>query len=139
LHPVLSLFNEFFGLGLEEILPNENIQKYIGHEFAEQFSKNLDQTKIILNDKVKYERMIFVAFCRIKITFIEMVGKTNFQRILQTNKNSIVTLFERVKPLFNVKTLCQFTDMKTRTYSIAKLKCPSSVLKDLMVCLRRLN
>jgi len=143
-----------FNLGLEEIIPdnikkqipyttsqdwrNENNQKYIGHEFAEQFSKNLDQTKIILNDKVKYERMIFSAFCRIKITFIEMIGKTNFQRILQSNKNSIVTLFERVKPLFNVKTLCQFTDMKTKTYSswksIARLKCPSSVLN---ICFRK--
>jgi len=141
-------------LGVEDILPqeirneipyttsrdwkNQSQQKFIGYQFAEQLSKGLDQAKYILDDKVKHERILFNSFCRIKITFIEMIGKTNFQRILQTNKNSIVTLFERVKPLFNVKTMCLFTDVKTKTYSswksIARLKCPSSVLN---ICFRK--
>lgn len=143
-----------YSLGIQQILPNdlkeiiprstsqywknEKEEKYIGHEFANKISKNLDQANIILNDKVKYERQLFVAFCRIKIKLIEIIGKDHFKKAFQENKNKVVNLIEKVKPHFGVKRLCNFMNLQTKTYSAWKASsftnCPSSALS---LCFRK--
>jgi len=122
-----------YALGLEEVLPeslrehiprstshywkSEQETKYVGHEFAARVSKNLDQASILLNDRVKHERALFVAFCRIKLTIINFIGRRSFTKLLQSNKPQVVSMVEKVKPLFGTNTICKFLNIEPKTYS----------------------
>lgn len=143
-----------YSLGIQQILPedlqkiipkstahywkSESEEKYVGYEFANRISKNLDQANIILSDKVKHERALFFAFCRIKIQLIEIIGKDHFRKGLRANKNKVVRLVERIKPQFGVKRLCSFLNLTPSTYSAWKvssfINCPSSALN---LCFRK--
>jgi hypothetical protein len=145
-----------YALGFEELLPKslrkriprstyhgwkaENEAKYVGHEFANRIAKNLDHAHIILNDKVKHERALFVAFCRIKITIIQLIGKPEFKKILQQNKSAVVSLIEKVKPIFGGTTMLKYFNLNSKTYSAWKASslnfCKGSHLK---VCFRKIT
>lgn len=145
-----------FILGVEQILPEElrksiprstiydwrreKESKYVGHEFASKVSKNIGQANIFLDDRVKYERELFVAFSKIKFTIINLIGKTSFKKLLQENKPKVVEMIEKVKPIFNTSTLCKFLNIEDKTYSVWKVKtalfCPASKIN---LCLRQVS
>jgi hypothetical protein len=145
-----------YALGLENILPDtlresiprstshywksERESKYIGHEFANRISKNFDQANIILNDRVRHERALFVAFCRIKLTIINLVGKNEFKKLLQSHKPQVVSMVEKVKSIFGTKTICKFLNIEPKTYSVWKVKsnifCPISKIN---LCFKKVS
>ena len=47
-----------------------NPEAFIGYEFAHQVETDLEQVKIILDERVKRMKNMFYAFCRIYITIL---------------------------------------------------------------------
>ena len=145
-----------YALGFEELLPKtlrkqiprstyhgwkvENEAKYVGHEFANRIAKNLDHANIILNDKVRHERALFVAFCRIKITIIQLIGKQEFKKLLRQNKSAVVSLIEKVKPIFGGTTMLKYLNLNPKIYSAWKASslnfCKDSHLK---MCFKKIT
>ena len=144
-----------FALGIEQILPEElrksiprstahawkqkRESEYFGYQFAHKASKNLNQAEVIFNDKVKYERAVLHAFCKIKLTIIDFVGKKQFNKLLQGNKHQVVMMVEKVKSIFETSTICRFLNLKPKTYSAWKKQssvfCPSSKIN---MCFRKI-
>ncbi len=50
-------------------------EKFIGHEFASGVNENVEELKLIFNDRVSKEKQLFIAYTRLKITLFEIIGK----------------------------------------------------------------
>ena len=91
-----------YALGIqEEILPknfsknipnstshywkNENLDKYLGAEFVSKIDADLDNVKLVLNEKLKKINQGYFAFCRLYLTILSFIGKKQFNAIIKQN------------------------------------------------------
>jgi transposase InsO family protein len=111
---------------------NENQQKYVGLEYAITIGDNVDELKLIYDNKLRKEKQLFIAYTRLKLTLIEVLGKKAIQQAMKDNYRVMVRTIEASKNTFDggIKTLCNFLDINVRCYnywkSVSKYLCPSS-------------
>lgn len=97
---------------------NIEADKFVGYEYATDIKDSLDDVKLIFDKLVEREKRIFLAYTRIKITIINLIGKKALKSLLKENSHKVVQVIENVKSSFEggTKQVCKLLDIKYRAY-----------------------
>lgn len=97
-----------------------NPDKFIGSEFASQIETDLEQVKLILDERLKRITTAFYSFCRLYIAIIEFIGKKNFEKIILQNRESVIDLIDNLPIGFDRNLVCKFLQITPYQFSIWK-------------------
>lgn len=107
-------------------------EKFVGKEFASGVETDLEQVKLILDERLRKIRVAIYAFCRLYITIIEFIGKKNFEKIILLNKESVIDLVSNLPVEFNRNLVCKFLQITPHQFNIWKnnrlYKCHFSII-----------
>ena len=138
-----------YSLGLEDsLLPQEfttsiprsttqtwkdlNPEAFVGYEFADRVEADLEQVKLILDERLQRMKIMFYAFCRLYITVLEFMDKKNFEKIIIQNKEAVVNIIDNLPFDFNQELICNFLQISVRQFEIWKhnlrYKCSHSLV-----------
>jgi transposase InsO family protein len=92
--------------------------KFVGGEFATQIETDLEQLKIILDERLRKMRIAFYCFARLYLTIIEFVGKKNFEKIILQNKETVIDLVNNLPMEFNRDLVCRFLQISSHQFKI---------------------
>jgi len=118
----------------------DSTEKYVGGEYAIAINDNVEELKIIYDQKVALEKRLFVAYTRIKLTIFQIFGKEEMKQAIKDNYKSILSFIMSSKNSFEggTKTLCKFFEIRPTTFSYwlkaAKNHCTNSAKG---ICLKR--
>ncbi len=100
---------------------NDNPDKFVGSEFASTINHNMDDLQIIYDHKVAEIRKMFIAFCKIYLTIISLIGEKEFKKIIKQNRNTIVNLVESVSSkAFDRNLICKFLKITPKSFQTWK-------------------
>ena len=68
---------------------NKNVNDYLGYEYEELSAKAIEDFKILFDARAKKMKRLFFAFLKLYLSIITIIGKTNFQEILKTNRKNL--------------------------------------------------
>lgn len=71
---------------------DDYVEKFVGYEFASNIGDNVSELKMIYNQRVQFEKRLFMAYVRIKLTIVQLVGKDVFQSFVRENFKVIYNL-----------------------------------------------
>lgn len=71
---------------------SEYIEKFVGYEFASDLGSNVDELKLMYNRMVMREKRIFMAYVRIKLTLVNIIGKDQWKDVIKQNFKVIYNL-----------------------------------------------
>lgn len=66
--------------------------KFVGSEFASQIETDLEQVKLILDERLRKIGVSFFSFCRLYLTILNFIGEKNFEKIILQNRESVIDL-----------------------------------------------
>ncbi len=113
-----------FALGIEnEVLPktfirsiprstsqgwkNTDPQHFAGNEFASSIEANLDQVKVMLDERLGKMRRAFCSFCRLYLSVLSFIEKDKFSKIILQNKTAVISLLDNLPPDWDTKIICR--------------------------------
>lgn len=85
---------------------NINPQDFVGNEFAEKVEANLDQVKLMLDERLKKMRLVFYSFGRLYLSILNFIGKDNFRKLILQNKSTVMDLFENLPMECDINIIC---------------------------------
>lgn len=68
---------------------NKNANDYLGYEYEELSAKAIEDLKLLFDARAKKMKQLFFAFLKLYLSIITIIGKTNFQEILKTNRKNL--------------------------------------------------
>jgi putative transposase len=97
----------------------DSTEKYIGQEYAIQINDNVEELKLLYDEKVALEKRLFVAYTRIKLTIFEIFGRDEIKKAMNQNYKAVLTFIMSSKNSFEggVKTMCKFLDIRPQAFS----------------------
>lgn len=97
-----------------------NPDKFIGSEFASQIETDLEQVKLILDERLRRITTAFYSFCRLYIAIIEFIGRKNFEKIILQNRESVIDLIDNLPVEINRNLVCRFLQITPHQFNIWK-------------------
>jgi putative transposase len=114
--------------------------KFIGYEYASSIGDKVEDLKLFYDEKVTREKQLFIAYTKIKLTILNIIGRDQLKNALKENYTEVLRVIEGSKNTIKggVKTICSFLDINIQSYTywktISKYKCENSALG---VCIKK--
>ena len=70
--------------------------KYLGSEFAHKIDGDLENIKLILDEKLRLLTSAYFSFCRLYIVLINFIGRKKMKMFIKQNRDLVVLLIERL-------------------------------------------
>ncbi|WP_027375669.1 hypothetical protein [Kaistella palustris] len=84
---------------------NKNVNYYSGAEFEEMAQCTLEDLKIIADLRLQKSRELFVAFCKLYLTILNIFGEKKFQKFIKSNYNFLTPLIGKLIEVYGNKKL----------------------------------
>lgn len=94
--------------------------KFVGSEFASQIETDLEQVKLILDERLRKIRVSFFAFCRLYLTILNFIGEKNFEKIILQNRESVIDLVNNLPVSVSKNLVCRFLRVSPHQFKIWK-------------------
>lgn len=95
-----------------------NPEKFVGSDFASQIETDLEQVKLILDERLRKIRIAFFAFCRLYLTILHFIGKKKFKDIILNNRESVIDLVNNLPIGFDRDLVCKFLQVTPHQFQI---------------------
>lgn len=97
-----------------------NPEKFVGSEFASQIETDLEQVKLILDERLRKIKTAFFSFCRLYISIIEFIDKKNLKKIILQNRETVIDLIDNLPVEFDRNLVCKFLQITPHQFKIWK-------------------
>lgn len=114
--------------------------KFIGYEYAASIGDKVEDLKLFYDEKVAREKQLFIAYTKLKITILNVIGKDYLKDAFKENYKEVLRVIEGSKNTIKggVKTICSFLEIKMQSYTywktVSQFKCKNSAIG---VCIKK--
>ncbi|MEZ4843579.1 MAG: hypothetical protein R3A43_04925 [Bacteroidia bacterium] len=97
----------------------DTTEKFVGHQYAIDINDNVEELKLLYDDKLKREKQLLIAYARIKIIILEFFGKNQYKTFLKENFREILRFIYASKNTFDggVRSMCRFLEIHPSTFA----------------------
>ena len=94
--------------------------KYLGSEFAHKIDGDLENIKLILDEKLRLLTSAYFSFCRLYIVLINFIGRKKMKMFIKQNRDLVVNLMERLPEFVDKSIFYKFFFLNAISYGQMK-------------------
>ena len=120
---------------------NKDVAYYSGAEFEEMAQCTLEDLKIIADLRLQKSRELFVAFCKLYLTILNLFGEAKFQKLIKSNYKVLTPQIGKLNEVYgNKKMVLQFLKISSNQFGhwqkMKKYECKESLI---WLCYKRVS
>ncbi|CAD7807382.1 hypothetical protein CHRY9390_01649 [Chryseobacterium aquaeductus] len=94
--------------------------KYLGSEFAHKIDGDLENIKLILDEKLRLLTSAYFSLCRLYIVLINFIGRNKMKMFIKQNRDLVVHLMERLPDFVDKSIFYKFFFLNAISYGQMK-------------------
>ena len=94
--------------------------KYLGSEFAHKIDGDLENIKLILDEKLRLLTSAYFSFCRLYIVLLNFIGRKKMKMFIKQNRDLVVHLLERLPDFVDKSIFYKFFFLNAISYGQMK-------------------
>ena len=94
--------------------------KYLGSEFAHKIDGDLENIKLILDEKLRLLTSAYFSFCRLYIVLVNFIGRKKMKMFIKQNRDLVVNLMERLPEFVDKSIFYKFFFLNAISYGQMK-------------------